>query len=63
MNRFVFFCRYLPVVPVIGDGKTPVQPIYVQDVARCVVEAVRREDAKDKVLRAGRARAADAWTR
>ena len=27
MNRFVFFCRYLPVVPVIGDGKTAVQPI------------------------------------
>lgn len=53
MNRFVFFCRYLPVVPVIGDGKTPVQPISVKDVARCVVEAARREDAKDKALDLG----------
>jgi uncharacterized protein YbjT (DUF2867 family) len=53
MNRFVFFVRYLPVVPVIGDGKTPVQPISVHDVARCVAEAVRREDAKDKVLELG----------
>ncbi len=53
MNRFVFFCRYLPVVPVIGDGKTPVQPIAVQDVARCAAEAVRREDAKDKVFELG----------
>src|SRR5712692_9012593 len=30
MNRFLFFCRYLPVVPVIGDGKTTVRPISVK---------------------------------
>jgi len=53
MSRFVTFCRYLPLVPVIGDGRTPVYPIYVKDVARCVVEAVRREDAKDKALELG----------
>ncbi|HET8647660.1 MAG TPA: NAD(P)H-binding protein, partial [Vicinamibacteria bacterium] len=53
MNRFVAFCRYLPVVPVIGDGRTAVHPISVKDVARCVVECVRREDAKDKVLDLG----------
>lgn len=46
MSRFVFFCRYLPVVPVIGDGTTPVYPIYVKDVARCAADAVRREDTK-----------------
>jgi uncharacterized protein YbjT (DUF2867 family) len=53
MNRFVWFCRHLPVVPVIGNGKTPVHPAYVKDVARCVVEAVRREDGRDKVLDLG----------
>jgi NADH dehydrogenase len=53
MNRFVTFCRYLPVIPVIGDGRTPVYPIYVKDVARCAVEVVRREDAKDKALELG----------
>jgi len=53
MNRFVFFCRYLPVVPVIGDGTTPVYPIYVKDVARCAAEAVKREDAKDRALDLG----------
>lgn len=47
MNRFVFFCRYLPVVPVIGDGTTPVYPIFVGDVARCAADAARREDARD----------------
>jgi NADH dehydrogenase len=53
MSRFVAFCRYLPVVPVIGDGKTRVHPIYVEDVARCVAEAATREDARDKVLELG----------
>lgn len=53
MNRFVFFCRHLPVVPVIGDGGTPVYPLFVEDVARCAVEAVRREDAKEKALDLG----------
>ena len=53
MNRFVFFCRYLPVVPVIGDGTTPVYPIYVKDVARCVAEAAVREDAKALTLEVG----------
>lgn len=53
MNRFVFFCRYLPVVPVIGDGKTRVDPIYVKDVARCVADAARREDCRDKVFELG----------
>jgi NADH dehydrogenase len=53
MNKFVTFCRRLPFVPVIGDGTTPVAPVYVKDVARAVVECVRREDAKDKALELG----------
>jgi NADH dehydrogenase len=53
MNRFVFFCRYLPAVPVIGDGTTPVYPIHVKDVARCAAESARREDARDKVWELG----------
>jgi len=53
MNRFVWFCRHLPVVPVIGNGKTPVFPAHVKDVARCVAESVVREDARDKVLEIG----------
>ena len=53
MNRFVSFCRHLPVVPVIGNGKTPVVPIYVKDVARCVVESARREDATARKLDLG----------
>jgi NADH dehydrogenase len=53
MNRFVTFVRWLPVVPVIGDGTTPVYPIYVKDVARCVAEMALREDVKDKAFDLG----------
>lgn len=53
MSKFAAFCRYLPAVPQIGDGKTPVYPAYVKDVARAVVACVTREDAKDKVLAIG----------
>jgi NADH dehydrogenase len=53
MNRFVWFCRHLPVVPVIGDGTTPVYPSYVRDVARAVADAARRDGVKDTVLELG----------
>jgi uncharacterized protein YbjT (DUF2867 family) len=53
MNRFVWFCRHLPVVPVIGDGRTPVYPAYVKDVARALADLVRREDARETVLDLG----------
>src|SRR5262249_32451991 len=53
MNRFVWFCRYLPLVPVIGDGKTRVDPIFVGDVARCAALAGTRDDCKDKVFELG----------
>jgi NADH dehydrogenase len=53
MNRFVAFCRYLPVVPIIGDGRTAVDPIWVKDVARCVAESVRRGDAAGRALELG----------
>jgi NADH dehydrogenase len=53
MSRFVTFCRYLPVVPVIGDGRNRAHPIYVEDVARCVVECVRRPEARGETLDLG----------
>jgi|SRR5688572_10081534 len=53
MNLFVAFCRSLPVVPVIGNGKTPVFPIHVEDVARQIVELVQRPDATGQVLESG----------
>jgi NADH dehydrogenase len=53
LNRFIWFCRHLPLVPVIGDGQTPVYPAYVRDVGRAIAGVVRREDAREKVLEIG----------
>jgi len=40
LRRFSF----LPVMPVSGEGKARFEPIWAQDAARCVVEALRRGD-------------------
>lgn len=53
MSRFVRFCRTLPVVPVIGDGTTPVYPTHVADVARAVADLALRDDAAGRELELG----------
>ena len=45
MTRLVWMCRRLPLVPVIGDGRNPLYPLHVQDLAACVIQAVERADA------------------
>src|SRR5437868_9676440 len=42
--------RTLPVVPVIGDGDQQFQPIWVEDLAAAIGEAVRRTDLHGQVL-------------
>lgn len=39
LNAFVAFHRRLPFVPVIGDGRQRLQPVFVDDVARVVADA------------------------
>ncbi|HZB98054.1 MAG TPA: complex I NDUFA9 subunit family protein [Candidatus Sulfotelmatobacter sp.] len=41
-TRFVTLIRYNPVVPIVGDGSTPFQPISIEDVARCILIALER---------------------
>lgn len=53
MSRFVFFCRHLPLVPVIGDGQAPCWPLQVADLARAVLECVRREELVGSALEVG----------
>jgi nucleoside-diphosphate-sugar epimerase len=53
MNKFVTFVRYLPVVPVIGDGTTHVDPIHVDDVGHALADAAVREDATALTLDLG----------
>lgn len=53
LNRFVGFARRLPFVPVIGSGRQQVQPVFVDDVAACVAESLRRPEAENKIFEAG----------
>ena len=39
-NRFAAMARWLPVLPLIGDGATRFQPVFVGDVAAAIVAAV-----------------------
>lgn len=45
LNKFVTFARLLPFVPIVGNGKTKVQPTYVADVAEAVTRALEVEAA------------------
>lgn len=53
LNKFVTFARLLPFVPVIGDGKTQVQPVFVEDLARAVAMSVDLPAACNQVYEMG----------
>lgn len=44
INNIAWFLRRLPVFGIPGDGRYQIQPIFVEDLADLVVEAVERED-------------------
>ena len=55
-NRFAAMAASLPPfspLPLIGGGKTRFQPVYVDDVADAVCEALARADAKGRVYELG----------
>jgi uncharacterized protein YbjT (DUF2867 family) len=39
LNKFVAFHRWLPFVPVVGDGSQRMQPVFVDDVAEAFAQA------------------------
>lgn len=44
INNIAWFVRHFPVFAVPGDGRHGVRPIYVEDMARLMVEAVGQEE-------------------
>ncbi len=44
INNIAWFVRHFPVFAIPGDGRYGVRPIYVEDMARLVVEAAEREE-------------------
>jgi NADH dehydrogenase len=53
LNRFLGFARFLPFVPVIGDGKTRINPLFIEDIGTHVAAAVARDDIRNAVFEIG----------
>ena len=53
MNRFARMARFLPFLPVIGDGRTKVQPVFVRDVAGAAARAVTSAKATNQLFELG----------
>lgn len=52
-NRFATLARYLPVLPLIGGGRTRFQPVYVGDVADATMAALERHEAVGHLYQLG----------
>lgn len=52
-NRFASLATMLPVIPLVGGGKTRFQPVFVGDVAEVIARAVEGSIAPGKVYELG----------
>ena len=52
-NRFAAMARLLPVLPLIGGGKTRFQPVYVGDVAAAIMRALNDPSTDGKTYELG----------
>jgi uncharacterized protein YbjT (DUF2867 family) len=52
-NRFADMAKFAPALPLIGGGKTKFQPVYVQDVAEAVANALDFETARGRTFELG----------
>ncbi len=53
LNRFVTFARRLPFVPVIGNGRQRLQPVFIDDVVRVVVDSLEHPAAANQTFEIG----------
>lgn len=53
LNRFLGFAKFLPFVPVIGNGKTRINPLFVDDLGAHVAAAIGNEAAMNRVFEIG----------
>jgi len=44
INNIAWFARHFPVFAIPGDGRYGIRPIYVEDMARLLADAVEREE-------------------
>ena len=53
LNRLLGFSRFLPFVPMFGDGKQEMQPVFVDDVARIVAKTIDEPGAANQTFELG----------
>ena len=52
-NKLAGLVKAFPIVPVVGSGKIKLQPLAVDDMARCIASAAGREDLMGRVIEIG----------
>lgn len=52
-NRFATMASLAPALPLIGGGKTKLQPVYVGDVAQAVATCLQRDNTQGKTYELG----------
>ena len=50
ISLLIRLVRALPVVPVVGDGEQPFQPVYYTDLGRCIAAAIDAEGLSGETL-------------
>ncbi|MPZ23740.1 MAG: NAD(P)H-binding protein [Dehalococcoidia bacterium] len=54
LNRLLGFGKFLPFIPVLGDGsRQRVQPVFVGDVGRAVADAIENPDSRNRTYEIG----------
>ncbi len=52
-NTFASIAQFLPILPLVGGGKTKFAPIYVGDVAQAIVKSLQLNNSKPKIYELG----------
>jgi NADH dehydrogenase len=53
LNRFLGFAKFLPFVPMFGNGEQSMQPVFIDDVGRVLADAATRPEAAGNVFELG----------
>jgi NADH dehydrogenase len=53
LNRLIGFTNFLPFLPLFGDGRQPMQPVFVDDVGRVVADAATKPEAANQLFELG----------
>jgi uncharacterized protein YbjT (DUF2867 family) len=53
INKLATMIKYSPIVPVIGDGKYRLQPVYVEELAAVMAHASRLDSTDGKIYEVG----------